>query len=127
MVHLESQKLPESPYRHRERMMLSQVHPHHSNRTVPHTTRKMTKRVSMVRQEDEDRRVRQETTNLVRIVVNESGKEEDTEDVEGTRDESEIWEVTHVTEEDFEINEGETEDLYDKLMEMVGWNVTERE
>jgi hypothetical protein len=24
--------------RHRERMMLSQDHPHHSNRTVPHTT-----------------------------------------------------------------------------------------
>ena len=87
----------------------------------------MTNRVSLDRQEDEDRRVRQETTNLVRIVVNESGEEEDTEDVEGTRDENEIWKVTHVTEEDFEINEGETEDLYDKLMEMVGWNVTERE
>ncbi len=29
-----------------------------------------------------------------------------------------------MTEEDFETNEGETEDLYDKLMEMTGWKVT---
>ncbi len=29
--------------------------------------------------------------------------------------------------EDFETNKGETEDLYDKLMEMSGWNVTETE
>ena len=34
--------------------------------------------------------------------------------------EREIWEVTHVTEEDFETNEGEVEDLYDKLMEQDG-------
>ncbi len=32
-----------------------------------------------------------------------------------------------MTEEDFETNEGESEDLCDKLMEMVGWNVTENE
>jgi hypothetical protein len=32
--------------------------------------------------------------------------------------------LSHVTEEDFETNEGDTEDLYDKLMEMTGWNVT---
>jgi hypothetical protein len=30
-----------------------------------------------------------------------------------------------VTEEDFQSTEGETEDLYDKLMEMVGWKVKE--
>ena len=42
---------------------------------------KMDKRVSLTRQEDEDRRVRQETDNLGRIVVNESGEVEDTEDV----------------------------------------------
>jgi hypothetical protein len=42
---------------------------------------KMDKRVSLTRQEDEDRRVRQETDKLVRIVVSESGEEEDTEDV----------------------------------------------
>ena len=29
-----------------------------------------------------------------------------------------------MTEEDFETTEGETEDLYDKLMEMVGWKST---
>ncbi len=32
-----------------------------------------------------------------------------------------------MTEEDFETNEGETEDLYDKLMEMSGWKVTDNE
>jgi hypothetical protein len=42
---------------------------------------KMDNRVSLTRQEDEDRRVRQETDNLGRIVVNESGEVEDTEDV----------------------------------------------
>ena len=87
----------------------------------------MAKRVSLVRQEDEDRRTRQEDVNLVGIVVKKSREEEDTEDVEGARDEREIWETVHVTEEDFETNEGETEDLYDKLMEMTGWNVTENE
>ncbi len=30
-------------------------------------------------------------------------------------------------EEDFETTEGETEDLHDKLMEMVGWKVTDKE
>jgi len=42
----------------------------------------------------------------------------------GTRD---IWEVAHVTEEDFETTEGESEDLYDKFMEMSGWTVTDKE
>jgi hypothetical protein len=32
-----------------------------------------------------------------------------------------------VTEEDFETTEGETVDLYDKLMEMAGWIVTDEE
>ena len=34
---------------------------------------------------------------------------------------------SHVTEEDFETLRGVEEDLYDKLMEMVGWNVTDTE
>jgi hypothetical protein len=34
---------------------------------------------------------------------------------------------SHVTEEDFETLRGEAEDLYDKLMEMVGWKVTDNE
>ena len=42
-------------------------------------------------------------------------------------DERDIWEVIHVTEEDFENPEGETEDLYDKLMEMTRWTVTDKE
>ena len=77
----------------------------------------MDNRVSLTRPEDEDRRVRQETDDLGRIVVNESGEEEDTEDVQGARDESEIWETAPVTEDVLETNEGETEDLYDKLMD----------
>ncbi len=56
---------------------------------------KMDKRVSLSRKEDEDRRAKQEDVNLVGIVVNESGEEEDTEDVEGARDEREIWEAAH--------------------------------
>ena len=81
----------------------------------------------MTRKEDEDRRTRQETVNLPGIVENESREEEDTEDDEGVGDEREICEVAHVTEEDFETTEGEEEDLYDKLMEMVGWKVTDNE
>jgi hypothetical protein len=46
---------------------------------------------------------------------------------EQVRDEKVIWDVAHVTEEDFETTEGETEDLYDKLMEMAGWKVTDKE
>ena len=45
------------------------------------------------------------------------------EDDEGTADEREIWQVTDVTEEDFETTEGETVDLYDKPMAMTGWTV----
>jgi hypothetical protein len=32
---------------------------------------------------------------------------------------------SHVTSEDFETNEGETEDLYDKLMDITVWKVTD--
>ncbi len=74
---------------------------------------KYTARVSLSRQEDEDRRTRQEAVNLARIVVNESREEEDTEDVEGARDERKIWEAAYVTDEDFETNEGDVEDLYE--------------
>ena len=78
-------------------------------------------------QEDEDRWSRQEGTNLGRIVENESGEEEDTEVDEDGGDERDIWSVSTVTEEDFETTEGEVEDLYDKLMEMMGWKVTDNE
>ena len=48
----------------------------------------------------------------------ESTEEEDQEDDEVAVDEREVWQVTDVTEEDVETIEGETVDLYDKLMEM---------
>ncbi len=83
------------------------------------------RRVILERQEDENRRERQETVNLNSIVQNNVGGDEDKEDDEGDGDERDIWEVEHVTEEDFQSTEGETEDLYDKLMEMVGWKVKE--
>ena len=41
--------------------------------------------------------------------------------------EEEICQVTDVTEEDFETTEGESVDLYDKLIEMEGWKVTDIE
>ncbi len=87
----------------------------------------------LARYEDTDSRVRQEEVNLDRIVENDVGEvedkeeEEDKEDDEGDGDERDIWEVTHVTEEDFERTEGEAENLYDKLMEMTGRKVTDKE
>ena len=80
----------------------------------------MKKRVWLAGQQDEDRRARQEATNLRRNVENEAGEEEDTEDDKGHGDERDIWEVAHVTEKDFETTEGEAEELYDKLMAMAG-------
>ncbi len=73
--------------------------------------------------------MKQEAVNLDRIVENNVGGEEDKdkEDDEGAGDERDIWEVTHVTEEDFERTEGEEENLYDKFMEMAGWKVTDKE
>jgi hypothetical protein len=44
----------------------------------------------------------------------------DSQPDDGTGVEREIWVVAYVTEKDLETNEGETEDLYDKLMEMTG-------
>ena len=65
----------------------------------------------LTRHEDEDRRARQATINLASIVENDVGEEEDKEDDEGAGDERDIWEVGHVTEEDYESTEGESEDL----------------
>ena len=56
----------------------------------------------LTRQEDEDRRGRQETDNLRIIVDSDDGEEEDTEDTQDAGDERDIWEVAHVTEEDFD-------------------------
>jgi hypothetical protein len=49
-------------------------------------------------------------SNVARIVDNDTGEEEDKKDDEGTAGERDIWEVAHVTEQDFETTEGETED-----------------
>jgi len=62
-----------------------------------------------------------------RLDDDDSTTQEDQEDDEGVSDDRKVWQVTDVTEEDFETTEGETVDLYDKLMEMVGWNVTDTE
>jgi hypothetical protein len=76
-------------------------------------------------QKEEERRVREETVTSS-LVEEDLGEEEDKEDDENTPDDREICEVTDVTEEDFETTEGEVVDLYDKLMEMVGWKVTDK-
>ncbi len=55
----------------------------------------MTERVTFDRQEGEDRRVRQEVSN---IPQDESVDGEDMVDTEGFQDEREIWEVTNVCE-----------------------------
>ena len=49
---------------------------------------------------------------------------QDKPDDEGAADERDIWEVAHVTEEDFETTEGEVQELYNKLLEMAGWTPT---
>jgi hypothetical protein len=85
---------------------------------------KMTKRVILTRQEETDRLVKLEQANVAIIVDNDTGEDQDKEDDEGAADERDIWEVTHVTEEDFETTEGESEDLHEKLMEMSGWTPT---
>ena len=85
---------------------------------------KMADRVVVVRQEEEDRRIREEdSSRVVNLHVDDSTGQEAQEDDEGTADEREICQVTDVTEEDFETTDGESVDLYDKLMAMVGWTV----
>ena len=86
---------------------------------------KMTKRVELPRQEEEDRWTRQETTTVSILLEEESGGEKDKSDDDGTAEEREIWQVTAVTEEDLETTEGEAVDLYDKLMELAGWKVVD--
>ena len=87
----------------------------------------MSKRVVVARKEEEERRTRQETVTVSILLEEESGEEEDKEDDEDTTDEREIWQVTDVTEEDLETTEGESVDLYDKLFELVGWTVVDKD
>jgi hypothetical protein len=53
-----------------------------------------------------------ESVNLTTILENDAGEEQDKQDDEGAADERDIWEVAHVTEQDFETtSSGEAEDL----------------
>jgi hypothetical protein len=73
----------------------------------------------LARQEEEDRRTRKE---VVSIVEDDPGEEEDIEDDEGVQDEREICQTTHVSEEELETTEGEGVDLLAQLLELVGWS-----
>jgi hypothetical protein len=83
---------------------------------------KMTERVVCARQEEEDRRVRQEVRN---------GPQEELGDGEGMvdddcfSDDREVWEVTHVREEDVERTEGEGVDFLAELLELSGWTLVD--
>jgi hypothetical protein len=98
-------------------MMMTPVHVHHDTCTVPITT-------STQQEPEEDRQVRLEEANVATILENDAGEDQDKLDDEGVGDERDIWEVVHVTDQDFETTEGEAEDLYDKLMAMTGWTPT---
>jgi hypothetical protein len=78
---------------------------------------KMSELVVFVRQEEEERRTRQEVSS---ITQDDTVDEEDLKDDEGVQDEREIWEVTHVSEQDFETTEGEGVDLLSELLDLVG-------
>ena len=80
---------------------------------------RMAERVALVRQEEEDRRVRQE---VCIIVQDPSVDDEEMVDDDGFQDDREIWEVTHVREEDLETNEGEGVDLLAELLDLEGWS-----
>ena len=70
--------------------------------------------------------MREETGNVDSVDDDDSSHstaQEDHADDEGSASEREIWQVTDVTEEDFETTEGQSVDLYDKLMVMTGWTV----
>ena len=80
---------------------------------------KMAERVPCVRQEEEDRRVRQEVCNSPQ---EESGDGEGMLDDDCFPDDREVWEVTHVREEDVETTEGEGVDLLGQLLDLTGWS-----
>jgi len=77
--------------------------------------------VQVVRQPKEDRRIREDAGTVGNLHDDDSTGQEEQEDHEGSVDEREIWEVTDVTEEDFEMTEGETVDLYDKNSSWRWW------
>jgi hypothetical protein len=62
----------------------------------------MVERVEVCRQQEEARRIREETVTVDNVDDDDSTPQEDHEDDEGVETEREIWQVTDVTEEDFE-------------------------
>ncbi len=66
---------------------------------------KMAERVEVAREQEVDRRIREETVTVGSLHDEESTTQEDQEDDEGAADEREVWQVTDVTEEDFETTE----------------------
>ena len=83
---------------------------------------KMTERVVCARQEEEDRRVRQEVHNSPQ---EELGDGEGMVDDDCFPDDREVWEVTHVREEDVETTEGEGVDFLAELLELSGWTLVD--
>ena len=71
--------------------------------------------------------VKEETVTISRIVVEDPGGEVDKEDDEGTEDDTEIWQITHVTEEELETTEGEEVDLLSVLLELTDWEVYDKD
>jgi hypothetical protein len=85
---------------------------------------KMAERVVCVRQEEEDRRVRQEVWNSPQ---EESGDGKSMVDDDCFPDDREVWEVTHVCEEDVETTEGEGVDFLVELLDLSGWTLVDDE
>jgi hypothetical protein len=83
---------------------------------------KMSERVVCARQEEEDRRVRQEVHNSPQ---EELGDGEGMVDDDCFPDDREVWEVTHVREEDVETTEGEGVDFLSELLELSGWTLVD--
>ena len=65
--------------------------------------------------------MRKVAVTLPRILEEENGEEQNTEDDECAADESEICRVTDVTEEEFGTNEGDEVDLLFSLLELADW------
>ena len=63
--------------------------------------------------------MRKVAVTLPRILEEENGEEQNTEDDECAADESEICRVTDVTEEEFGTNEGDEVDLLYSLLELA--------
>jgi len=78
---------------------------------------KMTERVVLARQQEEDRRVRQEVSG---VTQDESVNEEDMVDDEGVEAQREIWEVTHVSDQDLETTEGGGVAFLGELLDLTG-------